>query len=151
MIISTPSDVRNIRGNSINRIDTPGVNKIVWGVIDTTSKVMSDADNVKKIDNHVLSSTTQERNLESSRIEEMGMKSISPELRQKFDSSVRVNLANSILSKIPNFKRLGHTLIETLDIRNLECISHTRPKNCNGLWRTADRDGWLGYTHDLKL
>ena len=64
MIISTPSDSRIIRGNGISRIDTPGVNKDVWGVIDTTSNVLSDADNVKKFDTHVQSSTTQERNLE---------------------------------------------------------------------------------------
>ena len=69
---------------------------------------------------------------------------------QKFDSSVQVNLANYVLSKIPNFKRLGHTPIETADIRNLKCISATRPKNCNGLRRSADRDDWLGYTHDFE-
>ena len=87
-IMSTPSDGRNIRGNSISMIDTPGVNKNVWGVIDTTSNLMSDADNVKKLDTCLQSSTTQERNMSSSRIEEMGMKSIFPELGQKFDSSV---------------------------------------------------------------
>ena len=52
-IMSTPSDGRNIRGNRISRIDTPGVNKNVWGVIDTTSNVLSDADNVKKFDTRV--------------------------------------------------------------------------------------------------
>ena len=46
-IITTPSDSRKIRGNRISRIDTPGVNKYVWGVIDTTSNVLSDADNVE--------------------------------------------------------------------------------------------------------
>ena len=46
-IISTPSDSRNISRNLIIRIDTPGVNKDVWSVIDTTSNVMSDAENVK--------------------------------------------------------------------------------------------------------
>ena len=44
-IISTQSDSRNIRGDIIIRIATPGVNKNVWGVIDTTSNVLSDADN----------------------------------------------------------------------------------------------------------
>ena len=101
-------------------------------------------------DTHVQSSTTQERNLESSRIEEMSMKSIFPELGTKTKSSVRVNLAKSVLSKSPNFKRLDHTPIETADIRNLECISATRPKNCNGLRRSADRDDWLGYTHAFE-
>ena len=148
-IMSIPSDGRNIRGGSISRIDTPGVNKNVWGLIDTTSNVLSDAENVKKFDTHVQRSTTQERNLESSRIEEESLRSIFPELGSKFDSSVRVKLANSVLSEIPNLKFLGHLPIETADIRNLECISATRPKNCNGLWRSADRDDCLGCTHDF--
>ena len=64
-IISTPSDSGNIRVNRISRIDLPGVNKNVWGVIDTTSNVLSDADNVNKFYIRLQSSTTQERNLES--------------------------------------------------------------------------------------
>ena len=44
-------------------INTPGVNKDVWGVIDTTPNVLSDADNVEKLDTSVQSSTAQERNL----------------------------------------------------------------------------------------
>ena len=150
-IMSIPSDGRNIRRDRINRIDTPGVNKTFWGVIDTTSNVLSDADNVKKFDTHVQRSTTQERNLESSRIEEESFRSIFPELGSKFDSSVRVRPANSVLSEIPNIKFLGHLPIETADIRNLECISATRPKNCNGLWRSADRDDCRGIRMILKL
>ena len=34
-IISTPSDSINIIGNCISRIDTTGVKKYVWSVIDT--------------------------------------------------------------------------------------------------------------------
>ena len=98
-IISTPSDSRNITGNRISRIDTTGVNKDVWGVIDTTSNVMSDADNVEKFDTSVQRSTTQERNLESSRIEEESLKIIYPELISELDPSVRVNLANSVVRK----------------------------------------------------
>ena len=69
-IISTPSDSRNISRNRINRIDTPGVKKDVLSVINTTSNELSDADNVEKFYNSVQISMTQERNLESSRIEE---------------------------------------------------------------------------------
>ena len=69
-IISTPSNSINIRGDHISRIGTPGVNKDVWGVIDMTSNVLSDADNVDKFDTSVQSSTNQEKNLELSRIEE---------------------------------------------------------------------------------
>ena len=45
-IIRTPSDSRNISGNCISRIDIPGVNKDVWSIINTTSNVLSDVDNV---------------------------------------------------------------------------------------------------------
>ena len=142
--------VETLGGGCISRIDTSGVNKNVWGLINTTSNLLSDADNVDKFDTHVQSSTTQERNLESSRIEELGMKIIFPELGSEIDSSVRVNLANSVLSESPNFKRLRHTPIETADTRNLECIGATRPKNCNGLRRSADRDDQLVYTYDFE-
>ena len=147
IIIITPIDSRNISGNSISRIDTPGTNKDVWGVIYTTSNMLTDADNVEKFDTYVQSSTTQERNLESLLIEEESLKSIFSELGTKIDSSVPVNLAKSFLSESPNFKCIRHTPIETADIRNLECIITTRPKNCNGLRGSADRDHRLGYTH----
>ena len=42
---------------------TPRSEKNVWGVIDTTSNVLSDAENVKKFDTHVQRSMTKERNL----------------------------------------------------------------------------------------
>ena len=45
------------------------MNNDVWSVINTTSNVLSDADNVEKFNTSVQRSTTQERNLESSRIE----------------------------------------------------------------------------------
>ena len=79
-IIGTPSDSRNIRGGHISRIDTPGLNEDIWSVIDTTSNVLSCTDNVNKFDTPVHSSTTQERNLGSSQIKEVGVKSIFPEL-----------------------------------------------------------------------
>ena len=56
--ISTPNDSRNIRGNHYSRIGTPGENKNVWGVINTTSNVLSDADYVEKFDTDVQSSMT---------------------------------------------------------------------------------------------
>ena len=64
-IICMSCDSINIRGNNISRIETPGVNKYVFSPrSDTTSKVLSCTDNVKKFDTLVHGSTTQERNLE---------------------------------------------------------------------------------------
>ena len=73
-----------------------------------------------------------------------------PELGSELDSSVRVNLANSVLSESPNFKRLGHLPMETADLRNLGYISANIPKNCNGLRRSTDRDDRLEYMHDFE-
>ena len=81
-IIRTPSDSRKISGNRISMIDIPGMNKYVWSVIDTTSNVLSDTNNVKKFDTSVQRSTTQSRNMESSRIEEESLKVSSLKLDQ---------------------------------------------------------------------
>ena len=112
--------------------------------------MLSDADNVKKFYNSVQSSTTQERNLESSCIEEESLKSIFPEIGTKLDSSVRLNLANYVLCESPKFKHLWHLPIETADIWNLKYISATRPRKCNWFWRSTYRDDRLGYTHDFE-
>ena len=134
-IICTPSDSRNIRGEHISRIDTPGVNEDIWSVIDTTLNVLSCTDNVNKFDTIVHSSTTQERNLKSSRMIEVGVKSIFPELRKEPDPSVPLKLASSVLSESPKFITLRHPNIETVDIRNLDFVTATRAKNLNGLQR----------------
>ena len=68
----------------------------------------------------------------------------------KLDSSVQVNLVNSVVRESPKFKRLGHPPIETADIRDLDYISATRPKNCNKLQRSTDRDDRMGYMHDFE-
>ena len=73
-IICTTSVIINISGEHTSRIDTTGVNKYIWSVINMTSNVLSCTDNINKFDTIVHSSTTQERNLELSRIEEVGVK-----------------------------------------------------------------------------
>ena len=80
----------------------------------------------------------------------MGVKSIFPELEKEPDPSVRANLANSVLSKSPKFITLGHPTVEIADIQNLNFITATRAKNCNGLRRSTERDDRLGYTLDFE-
>ena len=112
--------------------------------------MLSCTDNVEKFNTLVHSSTTQERNLESSRIEEENLKSFFPELGTELKPSVRVNLANSVFRESSKFKSLGHPPIETANTQNLDYISATRPKNCNGLRRSTDRDDMMGYTNDFE-
>ena len=78
--------------------------------------MLSDADNVEKFDTSVQSSTTQEINVESLRIEVESLKSIFHELGTNIDSSIQMNLVNSVIRESPKFKRLGHLPIEIADI-----------------------------------
>ena len=78
------------------------------------------------------------------------MKDIFPELGTKLDSNLLVNLANSLVRESPKLKHLGHPPMEIADIRNLDYISATRPKNCNGLRGGTDRDDIMGYLHDFE-
>ena len=149
-IICTSRDSRTIEGDH-SEIDTPGVNKEVLSPrSDTNSNLLSCTENIKKFDTHVHSSATQERNLELLCIEEVGVKSISPKLRKEFDSSVRVNLANSVLSESSKFISLRHPTVETADIRNIDFTTSTRAKNLNRLWRGTERYDRLGYTHGFE-
>ena len=149
-IICTSRDSRNIRGNH-SSLGTPRVNEEVWSPRrNTTSNLMSCTDNIEKFDIHVHGSITQERNLEALCIEEVGMKSILPELRKEFDSSVRVNLANSVLRKSPKLISLGHLTAETADMGNIDFTTYTRAKNLNELRRGTERDDRLGMTHDFE-
>ena len=149
-IICTSIDSRNIMGEHISMIDTPGVNKDIWSVIDTISNVLSCTDNVKKINTLVHGSKNQERNLELSQIKLVGVKSIFPELGKEPDSSVQVTLTNYFLSKSPKFISLGHRTVKTADIRKINFATYTRAKNLNGLRRGMERYDKLGYTHDFE-
>ena len=96
-IICTPLDSRNSVGNH-SRIGTPGVNTDIFNPSrDTTSNLLSCTGSIEKFDTHVHGSATQERNLDSSCIEEVGVKSILSEIFKEFESSLRMNLANSFL------------------------------------------------------
>ena len=134
-----------------SRIGTPGVKKEIWSPrSETTANVMSCTDNVENFDTLVHVSTTHERNLDLSRIKEVGVKSIFPELQKEYDSSIRVNLTNSVLSKSPKFISLGHPSLETAYIHNMDFATFTRVKNLNGLRRGTEKDDRLGYTHDFE-
>ena len=102
-IICTSLDSRNSMGDH-SRIGTPGVNKDIFSPrSDTTSNLLSCMGSIEKFDTHVHGYETQERNLELSCIEEVGVKSIFPEIVKESNSSGQVKIANSILSESPKF------------------------------------------------
>ena len=104
-IICTSFDSINSVGDH-SRIGTPGVNKdILSPSRDTTSNLLSCTGNIDPFDTRVHGSATQERNLNSSCIEEVRVKSILSEIVKEFDSSVRVNLTKSVLNKKPKVQK----------------------------------------------
>ena len=100
---------------------------------DTTSNLLSCTGSIKKFDTCFHGSATQERNLESSCIEELGVKSILPKTVKKSDSSGLVNLAKSVLREIPKFISLGHPTVETADIQRIDFATYTKAKRLNGM------------------
>ena len=78
------------------------------------------------------------------------MESIFLEIEKDFNSSVRVKIANSVLSESPKFKRLGHPTVETAGKQNINFPTSTRAKELKGLRRGTERDDRLGYTHDFE-
>ena len=149
-IIYTSHDSINSMGDNI-MIGNPGVNKDIFiPRSDTTSNFLSCTGSIKKFDTQVHGSMTQERNLESSCIEEVGVKSILPEIVKESGSSGRMNPANSVLRDSPKFISLRHPTAETADIRNIDLATSTRANNCNWLRRDTERDDRLGYMHDFE-
>ena len=92
----------------------------------------------------------KKRNLELLCIEEVGVKSIFHEIGKEFNSSVQVNLVNSVLSDSPKFINLEHPTVETADSRNINFATSTRAKSLNRLRGHTERDDRLGYTHDFE-
>ena len=78
------------------------------------------------------------------------MKSIFPELLKEPDSSVRVNLMNSVLSESPKSIRLGHPTVNIADIRNIDFVTSTRAKNLNGLRRGTEMRDRMGKRRDFE-
>ena len=153
-------DIRNIICTSLNsrnsvggrsRIRTPGVNKYILSPIrDTDSKFLSCTGIIEKFNTHVHVSVTQERNMYSSCIEKVGVKSILSNIVKEFDSSGQENLTNTVLSESPKFKCLGHPTVETADIQNINFATSTREKSLNGMGRGNERYDRLGYTHEFE-
>ena len=148
--ICTLSDSRNSMGNH-SRIGTPVVNKYFFSPRrDMTSNLLSCTVIIEKFNTDVQGSTTQEMNMVSSCIEEVGVKRIPTKIVKDYDYSGQMNLANSILGESPKFISLRHPTVETADIWNIDFATSTRAKSLNGLRRDTERDDRLGYTHDFE-
>ena len=145
----TPPD-RTIWNHS--RIGTPGVNEGVFSP--SRGKISSFAKwtgNIEPLNTSVHGSATQEKNLDFSCIEKVGVKSLPNKIVADLDPSILVNLANSVLSESPKFKILGLPTFDETYIRNLNFTPSTRSKSLNRTRRDNFRDARLGYTHDFEI
>ena len=89
------------------RIGTPFVNKNIWSGDDNFS-VQSDVGEADKLNTAVQRSSTDERNTESSQIEEGSLESICPKIIKESNSSEQMNLTNSLGIKTPKLVYFGH-------------------------------------------
>ena len=84
-----------------SRIIAPGMNEDIPNRDDVWSNVRNDVSKADKLDATVEQSSTDEWNMASSRIEEGTPESIFRKVVKQFDSSERINLANSLSVQTP--------------------------------------------------
>ena len=145
-----PPDSKNIRRNK-SRIGTLRVNEGVFSPsCDTTSRLRIWTGKIEPSDTSVHGYANQERNLDLSCIEKVGVKSVLGEIVADLDPSKRVNLANSVLSQIPKFKSLGLPAVDATDTPNHDFTPSTRAKSLTGTRKDNFSTYRLGYTHDFE-
>ena len=109
-----------------SRIGTPGVNEGVFSPSrKTTSSFAKWTGNIEPSDTSVHVSATQERNLDLTCIEKVGVKSVLGESVPDLEPSKRVNLANSVRhSQIFSNKKLWDSVIRVMQEEEEEIESH---------------------------
>ena len=143
------SDIGNSRIDH-GRIGTPIVNKQIWSVDDNLS-VQIDVDEADKLDTIFQQYPTNERNKSSPQIEEESLESVFSKNFEESNSSVRMNLANSLGIESPKLVHFGHPPIETNNVGNLlDGIVATIIDNSNGIWRRTYRYNRMAHTHDVE-
>ena len=91
-----------------SRIVALFMNKDILSRDDALSTVRSDVGELDKLDTAVQRSLTDKRNTAPSRIEEGTPKSIFPEIVEEYNSSERMNLANSLSVQNPKLVYFRH-------------------------------------------
>ena len=151
--LTSDRDVRSLGGIGDSRpehgrIGTPFVNKNIWSGDDNFS-VRSDISEADKFDTAVQKSSTDERNTESSQIEEGSLESICPKIIEESNLSKRMNLANSLSIETPKLVSFSHPPMETDNVdRPIDGIVATRVGDQNRIWRRTNRDYRMAPTHD---
>ena len=102
-----------------------------------------------KLDTAVQRSSTDERNTESSLIEEGSLESIFPKFIKESNSSKHMNLANYLSIETPKLVYFGHPPMETDNVcHRIDGIVATRVVDPNRIGRSTDRDDRMAQTND---
>ena len=124
------------------------MNQNIWSGDDNFS-IRSDVGEADKLDTAVQRSLTNERNTESSQIEEESLESIFPKIIEESNSSERMNLANSARIETPRLVSFGHLPMKTDNVgHRIDGIIATRIEEPNRIWRPTNRDDRMVHTHD---
>ena len=107
--------IRTSRPNH-NRILTPGMNEDILSGNNVTTTVRSDVRVAEKLDTTVQAFMSNKRNTESLGIIESAPKSIFIKESEQFDSSGRMNLANSVPVESPDFVSFRDPPIQTHNV-----------------------------------
>ena len=130
-----------------SRIGTPFLNIDIWSRDDALN-VRSDVGELDKLDTSVQRYSTDERNTATSRIEEGSLKSIFPEITEDYNSSERMNLANSLGVQTPKLVSFRHLPMQTDNVGNtISSIDTTRVMDQYCIRRPTDRDVRTTPTH----
>ena len=113
--ICTASIVGASRPNH-SRIFPPGMHKYILSGNNVQSTVRSDVRIADKLDTTVEAFTTDKRNTASSRIIESAPKSIFIKESKQFDSSSKMNLANSVPVKTPDLVSFRDLPVNTYNV-----------------------------------
>ena len=99
-----------------SRILTPGMNEDILSGNNVTTTVRSEVRVAEKLDTIVEAFTSDKRNTESSGIIESAPKSIFIKESEQFDSSRRMNLANSVPVESPDLVSFRDPPVETQNV-----------------------------------
>ena len=113
------------------------------------STVRNDVRIAYKLDTTVDGFTTDERNTASSRIVECTPKSIFRKEIKEFDSSSKMNLANSVPVKTTDLVSFRYPTVNTDNIADRRSVGvATRIADKGGIWRPKPSDIGTAATHD---
>ena len=119
-----------------SRIFDPGTNEYISSRYDVRSTFRNDVGKADKLDADVQQSSTDEWNTASSIFEEGSPESIFRKVVKTFDSSKRMNLANSLNVQTPELVSFRHTPMQTENVgeRRSDGVA-TRIANKYGIWK----------------